>query len=200
MFASMFFRYAYGPWGGEISHFKIIYHNLTWQAWPMLLLAWPMAFGLLEASFAVAMIIRGPVSFRRYHCLTEGIFLATIATLQLGLIWWHGGMANFLREGILLYAVSSGVVLTTLCIGTRLIRGIEGRSQMVSLLGTSWALLGLIPVSGWTNVETTLAIYGMGYWMLLTGALVVFVVNICGWSMEKKDLVATQQQASRTSG
>jgi hypothetical protein len=179
MTASMFFRLAYGPYGASISYFSLLSWNLRWPPSPILLLAWPVAFGLLETVFALALLIHGGWARRWYHWFTVAVFLGTVAALHLGLLWWHAGLAGgFQRREALVSGASAVGALIGLILATILPRAHEGRSQAVRLVGAAWVLVVLHPVPEWTSLETVLVVCGPGYWMLLAGTLLIAVGSV----------------------
>jgi hypothetical protein len=196
--SSMFFRHAYGPWGSEISHIGILSHNLTWRAWPMLITVWPIGFGLIETILATATIVGTKTSPRRIEWALPAIFLMTIASLQLGMAFWYGGgLASFSRKETIVGSVGSATVLAALLLVTMIIQEHGRRSQAVRLIGTAWILVGLYPISEWTPMETVQWTYGMGYWILLAGTLLIFVVSIRGFVIGKyrgSDLAQSAQK------
>jgi hypothetical protein len=178
MATSMFFRYAYGPWGAPISFFGILSYNHSWRSLPTLLPLWPVAFGLLEAVFAAMALFKPMWSQRCYHWICMAMFLGMVAILELLVIWWYGGLANFMRREIILFWASAIGALVVLFITIVVPLTSECRSQVVRLVGCTWTLVGLYPVSESIPLEEVLWVYGLGYWMLLVGSLLIAAGSI----------------------
>jgi hypothetical protein len=178
MATSHFFPLVYGPYGQPISFYTLIAWNLTWPPSPLLLLAWPVAFGLLEAAFALAMLVRAGWARRWYHWLALAVFLEAVAALHLGLLWWNVGMAGFQRRETLVAWAGAGGTLVALVLATALLRRDDRRSHAVRLVGAAWVLVQLYPVWEGTWWQSTVWASGSGYWMLLCGTLLIAATSV----------------------
>ena len=179
MALSMFFRLSYGPWGAELSFYGLISHNFNWGGWPVLLLAWPVVFGMLETVFAFASVFKKTRSIEPWHALTLGIFLGVIAGLHFVAVGVHGGLANFQRSEALIALVPAALVLVGILLVSALTRPVSRSTQWVRLIGAAWVLVRMFPTpSDWVPLESIFLAYGMGLWMLLGGALLVLAASL----------------------
>ena len=178
MVVSMFFRFAYGPMGVTISYYAILSHNVSWQSSAMLIPLWPLAFGLLEAAFAALFLTSIGRARQRYHWLALAAFIGFVAFLHLGALLWHAGIAGFQRSEARITWVTSIAALVALILVAAIRQTPQRRSAEVRLVGTAWAIIGLYPVSDWTPIESVLWAYGLGYWLLLGGTLLIAVASI----------------------
>jgi hypothetical protein len=175
MAVSMFFRLGYGPWGQPISYFGLLSWNLSWPPSPLLLLLWPVAFGLLEAAGAAVLLRYQGCVQQGHHWRVLAAFLGTVAALQLVVFWWNGGMARSQHREVLVSLAGEVGVLAALLVVAGLPQPQDRRSHEVRLIGAAWVLVLMFPTSSWAAVETALWFSGPGYWMLLAGALLVAV-------------------------
>ena len=121
----------------------------------MLLLAWPIAFGMLEAAFGFASIFKKARSIEPWHALTLAIFLGLVAGLHFVAVGVHGGLANFQRSEALRALVPATLVLVGLLLAFALTRPVSRSMQWVKLIGAAWFLVGLYPIySEWVPLES----------------------------------------------
>lgn len=179
MALSMFFRLSYGPWGGEISYYGLISHNLTWGGWPMLLIAWPVAFGVLETVFGLAQFSdRALVANAKWHAIAVGMLLLLVAGLQLLLFVRQARFGDLLRREVLVSLVPVIGVLVALGLVVIVKWPLRKRLQWFRIIGTTWIIVGLFPVSPSVPLADVFRVHGMGYWMLITGTLMVTAAGI----------------------
>jgi len=152
MVLSMFFRLSYGPMGREISYGSLIWHNLTWDGWPMLLIAWPVLFGALETVFGLARLCNhSTVTNTKTRAIAAGVLLLLVCGLQLILFMWQAQFEDLLRREVLISLVPLLAVLTGVGFVLVLKWTLQKRLQDVIpdtlLLDVVWGAVGGVFVS-----------------------------------------------------
>ena len=179
MFGSMFFRLTYGPWGAEISYVTMLSYNARWECWPLWIAAWPVFFGLWQAIFAITMLVYRRWPLLRLVWVANTFALIALAAFEL----WD---QLILRRGIvpldMVVTTSGGIALVLAILMPFVARDADRRTRWSILLGCGWILVKLWPVSEWTPLHTVLWAYGLGYWMLLAGTILVTVGSARRWS------------------
>ena len=197
MALSMFFRLSYGPMGGEISYYSLISHNLAWDGWPMLLIAWPVLFGALETVFSLAQLHdRSAVANAKWHAIAAGTVLLLVAGLQLLLFARRVQFENLLRREVLVSLVPLIAVIIGVGLVLTLKWTLRKRLQWLRIIGTTWIVVGLFPVSPSVPLADFFRVYGMGYWMMLAGTLMVTVValfDLAGTDAYPQNPIAAEQ-------
>jgi len=181
MFLSAFFRYAYGPWGAEISVYSMISWNLRWESWYIWLSAWPAALGLFQASCAALSFILPERIAERCRWLSSACLLGAVALTYLAAFAVNGSSVLW-RETAVRAALAEPVVI--LC--TMIILVALRRPQWVTFVGVVWTVKGMYPISESVPLSDVFLIYGMGYWMLLGGAVMVAMGSVRQiWSVSR---------------
>ena len=174
---SMFFRYSYGPWGVELSIWKLISHG--WPDWKTLLVGVPIYFGLLEALFAASSLAEWRFHSSRLHARALIVFLVMTEIWQLAFIRMLVKQGSAGSRDLLNLAVTVLLAATTLYV-ILAVREADRKTEWLRLAFTLSLLPGLYPVSEWTPLRTVLWAYGMGYWMLLAGTLLMLLTSVRG--------------------
>jgi peptidoglycan/LPS O-acetylase OafA/YrhL len=171
-----------------MSFFKTISWNLDWESWPMWIPAWPVAFGLLQGLCAAVALIKGEFLTERWRWIASSGLIAAVAVLQLLLFALHCTVADLRQTRILFPVASSVFFLCLLIVSVVKMRRTNRLAPSVTLIGSTWVLVGLYPVSEWTPLHTVLWAYGFGYWMLLAGVLLLAAGSIRQLTSARKAL------------
>jgi hypothetical protein len=134
---SLILRLGYGPWGAELSFYRLISHNLTLRGWPILLVAWPVAFGAVVSVVAVdSLFVGGPNQERRNVFLLSGFLLSIcIPIVALAAVGIANGLAN---SQVLLNLIPYCVVIFA---SVAILFSKHRRSVKLMMIGGFWTVV-----------------------------------------------------------
>lgn len=180
MTTSGFFVVTHGPMGGQVSLYTAITWNMAWTRLPQLIAAgWPMLLGCVLLPLTYFCACFPSTRIERARWLVTGLFLAVVASIMIiswlsfrGLTW-----PTKLHEAILIMCPS--VALLVLVVLAASSSADYARSCRTQLLGGAWVLLTLFPVHPSVSLAVLVRAYGIGYWMLLLGSILVTSGSVC---------------------
>ncbi len=114
LFTAGFFRWTYGPWMSDLSHYSFITWNLSLAGLPNLLIFGQMTYGAVVAGMCYATIVSGRGSSYRWRWIVVGLFLAMAAGSQFAQIYQAGAWIDHVRWTA--YLCVKGMVLASLAI------------------------------------------------------------------------------------
>jgi hypothetical protein len=172
-----FFRCTYGPWGMGLSLYGLITWNLSPSGLPILLVAWPMAYGAVVVATSYATVVSGRPSTYRWRWAVVGLFLAVIATALLVITLWAD--AGLDRTTRVVFLGTTSLVLAALAVTIGCAPGDRRKAHLMDLISALWLLPALDP-RGTINghaipLSNSLRGAGPGYWLQALGTVSILL-------------------------